>query len=111
MAENHHNTVALSVPGPRRLDPRVREFVSPTRVVWTSPQGVTGADHLVGAKLGVSTMEIGTVVPACKMQAGVGSALVLDYGREMHGGIRLDVPTTSTGKSARVRIRFGESVS
>ena len=69
----------------------------PTRILWTAGD-VTRAENLLQVD-----------ESACVMRPG--ASVLLDFGRERHGGVRLDVPTTSTGKPARLRIRFGESAS
>jgi len=79
------------------VDSRVRRLLLPKRIAWVSGQ-VEGAPNLLNDD-----------DAACVMRPG--AALLLDFGRELHGGIRLDVPDTSTRKAARVRIRFGESAS
>ncbi len=82
-------------------DPRVRRFLLPKRVVWTSESGVQFPENL---------LKDNDLV--CRMIPGAGGASVLvDFGREVHGGVRLDIPTTSSGKQAGLRVRFGESVS
>jgi len=83
-------------------DPRVREFVDPTRVVWATPGGVTDADALIRG-----------TENACKMirAQGTDCGLLLDFGTELHGGVRIDSPTNSATKPVRFRVRFGESVS
>lgn len=88
---------------PGVLDPRERRFVLPTRVVWTSAGGVEAAGNLLEESDAV-----------CDLRPHPGAeppGLLLDFGRELHGGVRLEVPTTSTGKPARIRVRFGESAS
>ena len=79
------------------LDPRQREFLMPTRIVWTFGNMEASENLLLADDA------------PCLMMPG--ASILLDFGRELHGGVRLDVPTTSTGKPARVRVRFGESVS
>jgi len=37
--------------------------------------------------------------------------VLLDFGRELHGGVRLDTTPKSTHRPAAVRVRFGESAS
>jgi len=86
-----------------RRDPRVREFVPPTRVVWSSEIGVERPESLLSDDRSVCVLSpTEGVEPA---------AILIDFGRELNGGVRLDVPTTSTGRPARIRVRFGESVS
>lgn len=84
-------------------DPRIRSFVNPARVIWTTADGVADPANLLTDDDNVCTLTNKTGADA--------PGIVLDFGRELHGGIRLDAPTTGDGKSVRVRIRFGESVS
>ena len=83
------------------VDPRVRSFVLPARVLWQSDQGVQSPEHLLGDNTHTCVLRSGS--------DGQTPGILLDFGRELHGGIRLDVPTTNSGLPARVRIRFGES--
>ncbi len=84
------------------LDPRVRSYVSPARVVWSTPHGVTDPRNLLSPDDSVCVLSpTGSDEPP---------AVLLDYGCELHGAVRIEVPTTSTGRHAKVRIRFGESV-
>lgn len=84
-------------------DPRVRRFLMPARIVWTSGQGIDTPENLLRGDDSVCTLTPG--------EAGEPPGVLLDFGRELHGGIRLDVKTTGTRKPARIRVRFGESVS
>lgn len=85
------------------LDPRVRQFILPTRIVWTSERGVANAGNLLSDDDRVCILE--------RNPGEEPGSILLDFGRELHGGVRIDVPTTSTGQPARVRVRFGESAS
>lgn len=81
-------------------DPRVRKFILPTRVVWTSG-GVHAPEHLLTDDAHVCLLK--------PEKGGPGTSILLDFGRELHGGIRLDTPDIKPKQPARVRIRFGES--
>ena len=88
-------------------DPKAREFVDPVRIVATS-HGLEGADVLSAPKFGQ--------VPEGRFLAGSGVVLsngewlVLDFGRELHGSLQIGSGAKS-GRGAKVRVRFGESVS
>lgn len=84
-------------------DPRVRSFLLPTRIVWTSASGVQSPDALLATNEHTCalTPQPDTAAPA----------LLLDFGREIHGGVRIECPLNSGGAPARVRVRFGESAS
>jgi alpha-L-rhamnosidase len=84
-------------------DPCVRRFIPPTRVVWTSAHNVAGAENLLRDDADV-----------CKLSpAGAEAdraAILIDFGTELHGGIRIHADAASVHRPTRVRIRFGESV-
>lgn len=82
------------------LDPRRRRYVLPKRVVWVSERGVKGAEYL---------LDEGS--PPCVLSPGEDAAIVLDYGVELHGGIRIEVSSSGPARPVAVRVRFGESVS
>ncbi len=92
-----------------RTDELSQVYLAPTRIVWTSSDtAVVNAERLLTVSDGQAEMvRTGT----CKMQTGKDTAsIILDYGRELHGGLKLIMgPSGKRGGSA-VRIRFGESV-
>ena len=88
-------------------DPRVRSYVAPVRVVATSEAGVTDATCLLETKYGQIPESRMAVLEA---EGPRGAWLILDFGRELHGSVQLGVGTSDT-RGAKVRLRFGESVS
>lgn len=82
------------------MDPRVRRLVMPTRIVWSSG-GAHAPEHLL-----TDDEHHCTLTPA---KAGETTSVLLDFGRELHGGIRIDCPTIDPKQPARFRVRFGES--
>jgi len=84
-----------------KKDPRGREYLLPTRVVWTSG-AVNAPEHLLTDDPHTCLLR-----PA---KDGETTSLLLDFGRELHGGVRFEAPTIDPKGSARVRVRFGESV-
>ncbi len=95
---------------PYNSDPRKRDYLTPKRIVWTDGD-VTGAENLLVPK----SSQISTV-PAdlctLKNSDGVKSSILLDYGREFNGTIRILVDRLGmTKKYVKIRVRFGESAS
>jgi len=86
---------------PPKIDPRQRSYVMPARVLWTSESGVHGADGLLTDDDHGCTLE-----PAKGERV---ASILLDFGRELHGGVRLEVPQHPAHRPSKVRIRFGES--
>lgn len=92
-----------------REDVRSRRFLLPRRVLWTN-----GNVENCGALLEEREPQISLAAhEPCIMKNADGSraSVLLDYGVEIHGGIRILAWSDSTNKGAKVRIRFGESVS
>lgn len=92
------------------LDERVRRYLIPTRIVWRNGD-IRNGENLLEKGAGQATIWSS---PGTFMSPG--SSLLLDYGRELHGGIQI-----ITGKlrdegwqncrPVKCRVRFGESVS
>jgi len=86
-------------------DNRTRTYICPCRVVWQ--QNAKDAEQLLSPRSGQSTGwgKPGTVLP-------FGSSLLLDFGKELHGGVQIISGHTGKGpKKLKIRLRFGESVS
>ena len=95
------------------IDSRKRSLLRPTRVLWTSAPApvVEDSDRLIDRGRHQATYQ----ATVCWLRAKEGQpppAILLDFGRELHGGIRLTFgPFPNTLGPARLRIRFGESAS
>ncbi len=93
-------------------DPRVRAYVMPARIVWKSgdEESLQNADQLLVPGSGQVTIWGGNY---CILKhTGEAPGLLLDFGRELHGGVQIAVRHTGEGnRPVRVRVRFGESVS
>ena len=115
--------VAASCAGEQadQRDSRVRTFVYPKRIVWRtdtkkSQDGwpARGAaekmEKLLERKFGqISEGPFASTSGTKLVNRGEPAGVLLDFGRELHGGIQLGVSPGGT-VGARVRLRFGESV-
>ena len=101
------------------VDPRTRTYVSPKRLVWTSAgtggrygerARVTDADVLLSPRRGqVPEAGWGVMPSGCVLvNEGEKPGILLDFGREIHGGLQLGVGAGP--RHMRLRVRFGESV-
>ncbi|MBE6778084.1 MAG: alpha-L-rhamnosidase [Ruminococcaceae bacterium] len=88
-------------------DDRKRSFVLPSRVVLTSGK-VEGAENLLQERPMMLHFNEQCLAWLDNRESHENAGILLDFGRELHGGIRLLCPEVSP--RARVRIRFGESV-
>ena len=98
------------------VDPRVRQYIVPTRLVWQSKEEgavVETPENLLKTESGQVTL---SAPAACILRNnGKTPGILLDFGRELHGGLQIAVSDLkavgSNGKTVRLRVRFGESVS
>lgn len=90
-------------------DERVRKFLLPEKIVKTGGN-VKNTDALLRAKplqIGLNENDLCTL----SNDGGENAFLVLDFGREFHGGIRLLNFVSEKTAYPRVRLTFGESLS
>ena len=98
-----------------RPDPRTRTFLTPARVVWTSGNAVYGsrsavkdAESLLKPRFGQIPEERWRANCGCTMENnGEPASVLLDFGRELHGGIQIG---GMCPRGMKMRVRFGESV-
>lgn len=91
-------------------DARTREYITPVRVVWTnSTDMISNPDALLQEGNGQADFMARTF---CDMKSTrkVHPAIILDFGKELHGGLQI-VTGMGSDQNVRVRVRFGESVS
>ncbi len=87
-------------------------FLPPTRVLWTSGEGVKNADGLLGRKPGQAVLS--EPVPPLELRSSTNqvAGVLLDFGVEIQGYLELFTPMMpEQGKLRRVRVRLGESAS
>lgn len=92
------------------VSPLVREYVYPTRVVWSTGQ-VSNVDHLLERGNGQATLHNRSIT-TIKNEGEVKGSVLLDFGKELHGAVEIVTGMWGGGNKPRnIRIRFGESVS
>ena len=89
----------------------VREYISPTRIVWTEHgENITNIEYLLREGNGQADLTNShiCVVKSTKTEH---PAILLDFGRELHGGLQIVTGMPADHAPIRVRIRYGESAS
>ena len=84
-------------------DDRVREYLPAVRTVMS--EGFSKPDFFIGRH---AIQSLNTLTDADQINVKKGAYILLDFGMELHGGIRI---VTGGGGRGKVRVRFGESVS
>lgn len=92
-----------------QIDKRTSVYLTPKRIVWQKGW-VKNAEVLLEKRDMQISLEAHNPC-ILKNENRNKASLLLDFGVEIHGGIRIFSWADSTGKGAKVRIRFGESVS
>ena len=109
-----HSLVAISVLatpvyGNARGDSRTREYISPESITWMgNPELISNADYLMRTGNGQADL---TNSHICIMRSTKGErpAILLDFGKELHGGLQIVTGMPASHRPVRVNIRFGES--
>jgi len=99
--------------GITQKDELTRVFISPVRIVWTSDMtGELIKNKEVLLEMGNSQSDMSRQTRFCSIQSTDTdtSSILLDYGKELHGGLQLVMGGSSRREPSLVRIRFGESV-
>jgi len=95
------------------VDPRTRAYVEPVRIVWTTGTLERSEVHNAAGLLSSNGSQVTKEAPnACILtHKGENPAILLDFGTELHGGVKLSVVEGNqfSSRSIRLRIRFGES--
>lgn len=94
-------------------DQRARQYLTAEKILWQTGT-MEREGELLEKPLGQTSTSEMTGGFYIKKDVGAESAILLDFGAEIHGGVRLEARNlTSTpesvGKSVRVRVRLGES--
>ncbi len=92
-----------------RPDPTVREYLPPVKITWQTGT-VTNADRLLKPGNGQADLS-GKGTCSLKGSGQSKAGILLDFGRELHGGLQLVTGQWKESKPIMVRIRFGESAS
>ncbi|WP_340112942.1 hypothetical protein [Maribellus mangrovi] len=99
-------------PGKVRSTSLVRKNLTPERIVWSSDTTgnyIRNAESLLNPSTGQADLSFGeffTIQNDEETQHGI----ILDFGREIQGGIEIVTTRGNLSPAGKVRIRFGESV-
>lgn len=94
-------------------DARVRKYLPPTRILWQTENAaanISNADRLLLPGNGQADLSNKNLC-VLKSDGRVKPGLLLDFGKELHGGLQLVTGMWEGNKPVRVRVRFGESAS
>lgn len=94
-------------------DCRIREYISPVKILWKSSQDsriIGNEEILLRPGSGQAVLGGGNVCTMYSSAADTASVL-LDFGKELQGGIQIVTGQYPSGKPSRLRIRLGESAS
>ena len=91
-------------------DPRVRRYLLPTRIVWQQGD-IRGAEQLLQQQSVQIAIQKTAPITMKNGEDGLKASVVLDFGVEMNGGIRILSADSAQWRELRhIRLVFGESV-
>lgn len=86
-----------------------RVTLEPVKVLWK--QGEVENEQMLLERRSRHGSLVASSPVVLKTTSEQQASVLLDYGTEIHGGIRILVWGEGTGRGAKVRVRFGESAS
>jgi len=86
-----------------------RSYLSPVKIIWRTGD-IQHAERLLEKGNGQADLNTGGLC-RLKSSATARPGILLDFGKELHGGLQLVTGMWAGNKPIKVRIRFGESVS
>lgn len=88
-----------------------REYITPTRIVWSEhSDNISNIDYLLREGNGQADLT-NSHICVMKSTATEHPAILLDFGRELHGGVQIVTGMPADHTPIRIRIRYGESAS
>ncbi|HET8829046.1 MAG TPA: alpha-L-rhamnosidase, partial [Pelobium sp.] len=95
---------------PYQKDAQIRQFLAPVKILWKSESGVKNENKLLQIGNGQADLNSGGL---CTLNSFEGKkpSILLDFGKELHGGLQLVTGMWAGKKPIKLRIRFGESAS
>lgn len=99
--------------GKVQSDSRATKYITPLRIVWqtdTTGKTITNGENLLvpGNGQAVLTNRNLTILKSTNKEK---PGIVLDFGKELYGGLELVTGMMESKDPVKVRVRFGESVS
>ena len=89
----------------------VREYISPTRIVWTQHgENIKNIEYLLREGNGQADLT-NSHICVVKSTATEHPSILLDFGRELHGGLQIVTGMPANHDPIRIRVRYGESAS
>lgn len=89
-----------------------RKYLTPSRIVWISDHSgklVKNAEKILNPGTGQADLNSGKYLQLISTKDSI-PGIILDFGREIQGGLEIVTTINASNKGKRVRIRFGESV-
>ncbi|MGN0201363.1 MAG: alpha-L-rhamnosidase C-terminal domain-containing protein [Candidatus Cryptobacteroides sp.] len=94
-----------------REDIITRTYLTPKQIYWTSSNtSVRDAQLLLKPNTGQSDIFASGMCQLVNKGSDKAS-IILDFGKEIHGGLKIVISTVSPAKTPVFRVRFGESLS
>ena len=93
-----------------RKDKMTRIYMAPKQIKWTSSnESVKEPERLLKISTGQADI-FGSGMCQLINKDGKNASIILDFGREIHGGLKMVISSCSPAKTPLFRLRFGESL-
>lgn len=111
MAQNNIPPVFAGDEANFRKDIMTRTYLTPKQVYWVNDKdAVVDSQLLLKPNTGQADI-FGSGMCRLISQNGKKASFILDFGKEIHGGLKIVISSVAPAKTPQFRIRFGESIS
>lgn len=101
--------LVLSVVGYAQIDTRVREYLSPKKIMWMQKEKLISNPEVLLREGNGQADLTNSHICVMKSTKDEHPAVLLDFGKELHGGLQIVTGMPGSHDPVRVRVRFGES--
>lgn len=103
--------ISLLYSNASQRDTRIREYITPVRMVWLNNEDLMKyTDYLFREGNGQADL-VNSHICVMRSENGRYPSILLDFGKEIQGGIQIVTGMPSSQLPKTIRVRFGESVS
>lgn len=88
------------------------QYISPKKIIWrsdTTGKYIKNSEKIMLSKTGQADLTKGEFL-TLKNEDQIKSGIVLDFGKEIQGGLEIITARVNRNPAGKIRIRFGESV-
>ncbi|OKS86873.1 hypothetical protein RG47T_2331 [Mucilaginibacter polytrichastri] len=95
----------------RVIESTIRERIAPVKILWQTPDAdISNSNKLLKQGIGQASLYAPDLC-IIKSTKDIKPGILLDFGKELQGGVQIITDRWKSGQPVTIRVRFGESAS